>query len=145
MAASSANLAVASAANPHLLSPSPTHEHGSRWSALRAVLRTSAKVHTRTEVSTVEGFRRYLDEHQSLSRLTVVGLDLRDTTEAILSVPVNESVFVGCEMDPRALTHIASNKGMVFPNLDVFPYRPFRTSMYTAEELMQGYDASRKG
>ncbi len=130
--------------SPHsLLAPSPIHEHGSRWSAVRAVIRTASQIHARVEVHTLDALAKHVAEKQSLHRVTVVGLDLREKMDQLCGLPASESVFFGCVMSANLAAHIVTSGGMVFPSLDIFPYKPFRTAMYTSDELMAGYDPAK--
>lgn len=75
----------------------------------------------------------------SLCNVVVQGLDLHRIAGPLQAISAEGAVFLGCAMDEPTTAHIQRTGGLLFPSLDGLPYHPFRPSLYTADELMDGY------
>src|SRR5687768_6461928 len=98
------------------------------------------------EIDTIERWRRHIREAQELKGIIVQGLDLTGETEALLKLPLSTSdppVFLGCGLEARALSRLYDDGALVFPSLPGLPYHPYRGSLYSVEELMEGFEPSR--
>ncbi|HMB90152.1 MAG TPA: hypothetical protein VKP65_04850 [Rhodothermales bacterium] len=82
-----------------------------------------------------------VESGHGLHHVVVQGLDLTgpDVEEAILEVSAYDSFFLGCRMTPRLQQHIRLSGGTIFPVFEELPFNPYRSSLYTPEELMMGY------
>ncbi|MEU6061701.1 Rossmann fold nucleotide-binding protein [Streptomyces sp. NPDC047097] len=74
----------------------------------------------------------------SLAGLRVQSVDLTDRTAALLALPVDGAVFLGCPMDPDAAARVRLAGALVFPPIPGLPYDPYRGSLYTPAELYAG-------
>jgi predicted Rossmann-fold nucleotide-binding protein len=83
----------------------------------------------------------HIRAHGSMKNIVVQGVDLRpDAVEqAVCSVPAEDACFLGCRMSSRVDEHIRRTGGTVFPAFTGLPFQPYRASLYTTAELMQGY------
>ncbi len=77
--------------------------------------------------------------HGDLSRAVLVGLDLDDACEARI---VHHTVLLGCSLSERLAADLRARGALVIPRLDGFPYDPMRSTLYTPEELLAGYDGT---
>ena len=82
-----------------------------------------------------------LESGQGLHHVVVQGLDLTgpEVEAAILAASVHDSFFLGCRMTPRLRQHVRSSGGTIFPVFEDLPFNPYRSALYTPEELMTGY------
>ncbi len=72
--------------------------------------------------------------------VVVQGVDLGELTELNKS-ELSGWLFVGCLFaDPAHEQAVREQGGQIFPRLEGLPYDPYRTGLYTAEELMMGYE-----
>jgi len=74
-----------------------------------------------------------------LTDAVFVDLDLRAHSAWLHSSALDGAFFLGCRLTPDDASHIVRHGGMVFPVLPDLPYKAFRSSLYTAEELLEGY------
>lgn len=99
-----------------------------------------------------------VDSLERFDRLVVTGarsmhgwhaqsLDLRGRTEPLLTLDVEGSIFLGCTFDDGVEASLRSRGALIFPRLDGVPFNPYRSRLYTAQELYEGitnapYEAS---
>jgi predicted Rossmann-fold nucleotide-binding protein len=73
-----------------------------------------------------------------LSGWRVHGLDLSDRVDALLACRVGGATFLGCSFAPGDADRLEEAGGLVLPTLADVPVDPYRSQLYTADEL---YDA----
>lgn len=66
-------------------------------------------------------------------------LDLRGHTRALLAAPLAGAVFLGCQLEPEAEHHALVSGALLFPDIPGLPFKPYRSRLYTVEELYEGY------
>ena len=95
-----------------------------------------------TEIETHDELKAHIEAHGSLRNVVVQGLDLRvnDGGTLVQSVPAEDACFLGCHMDDAVEDHIHDTGGTVFPAFTGIPFHPYRASLYTPGELMEGYE-----
>lgn len=68
-------------------------------------------------------------------------LDLSATGLAWDTIDVLDVVFLGCLFPDVETESMLRRRGaLIFPEISCLPFDPFRSSLYTWEELMEGYD-----
>ncbi|MGH3425290.1 MAG: LOG family protein, partial [Nocardioidaceae bacterium] len=101
-----------------------------------------------TEIESAADFAKLLASGEGkLAGVRFQGLDLRDQTEALLTLDADGAVFLGCLMEQPAVRHVRATGGLVFPPVPGVPFDPYRARLYTADELYEGltdlgYDAT---
>jgi predicted Rossmann-fold nucleotide-binding protein len=98
------------------------------------------------EIDTVERWTRHIKEAQELEAIVIQGLDLTGETEALLRLPISTTkppVFLGCQLEARALARLYDDGALVFPWLPGLPYHPYRGSLYSVEELFLEFELTR--
>jgi len=91
-----------------------------------------------TEFETKEQLNDHLELGDKLNNIVFQSLDLRDYTLNLLSEPLENCIFLGCKIDPGIVDEIIYKGAMVFPPIDGLPYKAFRNSLYTPEDLIEG-------
>ncbi|MEZ4700189.1 MAG: hypothetical protein R2834_07670 [Rhodothermales bacterium] len=91
------------------------------------------------EFGSVAALLGHIQEYGNLEAVVCQGLDLQDQSEVLLGVSAAGAAFLGCQFEDRVLSHIVGSGGLIFPRLPGLPYRPYRSTLYTIDELMQGY------
>ena len=101
--------------------------------------------HQLTEIESYAELLEHIDAHGSLRHVVVQGLDLQTNGSGsiVRTVPAEDACFLGCRMDPEVETHIRETGGVVFPAFTGIPFHPYRASLYTPGELMDGYEPGR--
>lgn len=97
------------------------------------------------ELDTVDALLAHIAENDHLDGVVCQGLDLSRQTDTLLDVTAAGATFLGCQLEGRALLHIVASGGLVFPRLADVPYHPYRSTLYTIEELMEGYRRGEPG
>lgn len=93
-------------------------------------------------VSDLLSLDAHLDARADLADTVVAGVDLRSRAARLASVAVRNAVFLGCALEPDALVDLVGRGALVFPRLEGLPYEPWRTTLYTPEDLFHGFDAA---
>ena len=74
------------------------------------------------------------------------GIDLRDRTTELLALDPGGALVLGCRLDRPADEHLRHGGAVVFPEIPDVPVDPYRTALYTADELYahldEGYRAT---
>jgi len=96
-----------------------------------------------TEIETVEELVARLAAGASLRGVVVQGLALHTVADALLRVSGSGAVFLGCDVPAPVAEHLRASGAMLFPELPGLPYRAFRSTLYTPEELLDGYERGR--
>ena len=92
-----------------------------------------------TEIHSVEELKSHVAKYQCLDCVICQGLDLLECTDLLTSYPAKGGAFLGCLIEKEALSHIMETGGLLFPRIPDIPYRPYRPTLYTVDELMDGY------
>ena len=85
-------------------------------------------------------FDAHLDEHMSLTGTASQGLDLTERTWRLFETDVRCAFFLGCRLEPSGLEYLNNNGAVVFPAMEGMPFRSFRSRLYDADELYEGYE-----
>jgi predicted Rossmann-fold nucleotide-binding protein len=76
----------------------------------------------------------------------VQGLDLQDRTAELLALDPGGALVLGCRLGQQADDHLRRGGAVVFPEIPDVPIDPYRTTLYTADELYahldEGYRAT---
>lgn len=92
------------------------------------------------EIESREELHAHVDAHGSLESVVVQGLDLRADGSLLRRVSTDGACFLGCRMSSAAEAAVRADGGTIFPAFSDLPFRPYRSSLYTPEELIDGYD-----
>ena len=94
------------------------------------------------EIESLEELNRHLEGERSLEGLALQGIDLRGPgiELRLTSLPALGAYFLGCALSQKAEAHIRRTGGTIFPDFRGLPFNAYRSSLYTVEELMEGYE-----
>lgn len=94
------------------------------------------------EIESAEALRHHVEQGRSLQNVAVQGVDLTaPNVEAVLtSVPAEDACFLGCQLSEAAKQHVRETGGTIFPAFVGLPFHPYRASLYSPSELMEGYE-----
>ena len=90
----------------------------------------------------IDTLAEYAEQACDLRRCVVQGLDLRAQTPCLDQAEVSGAVFLGCRFASDEEEENLRHRGaLIFPRFSGLPYDPYRPSLYTREELMDGFSA----
>ncbi len=92
------------------------------------------------EIENLPDLEELFNRGGGLGRLVIQGLDLRGHTARLLASDTSGCVFLGCNLEADALVGLTRAGASVFPELPGLPYKPYRNALYTADELLAGFD-----
>jgi len=93
------------------------------------------------EIDSAAALEEVLRERpQCLKGWVFQGLDLKAHSSAMRTIDCTGSVFLGCLLDDALAGHLARQGCLCVPPLEGKEYHPFRTSLYSVEELFEGFD-----
>jgi len=76
----------------------------------------------------------------NLDGTTVINLDLTETEIDWVALSCKNTTWLGCRF-PEGVSKKLQKKGaLVFPKISGLPYNPYRSNLYTWNELLDGYD-----
>ncbi len=75
----------------------------------------------------------------------IQNLDLRDRTGALCTLRCPGSLFLACELEPRAAGSLVQHGAVVVPNLPGRSFTAHRARLYAAEELYDQFDPDEPG
>ena len=80
-----------------------------------------------------------LGDQKTLGGCVLRDIDLRGKGLEWMSLDLNGSMFMGCQLDPADKLVIQEKGGFIFPVVPGLPYNPYRNKLYSCQELMEGY------
>ena len=92
------------------------------------------------EIHDRRDLERLLESGAPLANVVLRSLDLRDIGRRVASRDLRGAAFLGCDLTPGDLLAAVGGRALVFPDLPNLPYEPWRTTLYTPDELFSGFD-----
>ncbi|MEM7050592.1 MAG: hypothetical protein AAF604_13080 [Acidobacteriota bacterium] len=93
------------------------------------------------EVETLHELDHLIARGEDLADHVFQGLDLRGREHLFRDRDLRGTVFLGCRFDQAPSP---ASGAILLPTLPDLPYRPYRGTLYSPEELLAGYDRQRK-
>jgi len=87
-------------------------------------------------------FQEQLALNRSLKNCTIHTLDFRAHELDWASIELKNTVFLGCQFKVADELHLIERGALIFAQPEGLPYDPYRKSLYTWQELMEGYQPS---
>ncbi|HEX9164025.1 MAG TPA: hypothetical protein VF980_20125 [Thermoanaerobaculia bacterium] len=95
------------------------------------------------EIETKTAVADWLASPSRTNDVVFQSVDLTPYEQALLALDLRGCVFIGCRMSAKLSEHIGTFKCLNIPPFPGKPFDPFRVSLYTPEELLNGFDPSR--
>ncbi|HMQ47900.1 MAG TPA: hypothetical protein PKA00_10730 [Saprospiraceae bacterium] len=92
-----------------------------------------------TFITSIRSLEELLENSFSLRNCTLQALDFRSKKLNWQQVEIDNTCFLGCQMPLEEELVLRQKGAHIFTAPDNLPYNPFRSSLYTWQELMQGY------
>jgi predicted Rossmann-fold nucleotide-binding protein len=97
----------------------------------------------RVEITSLEELRAHREAGLDLRGALLTGLDLTDPEDdRLLRTALDGAVLLGCVLVPATARRAEAAGALQFPVIPELPYQVYRTSLYTPEELFEGFDPS---
>ncbi len=90
-------------------------------------------------IHSIKSCQQFLKKSSSLKNCTVQNLDFRVMKLNWEKIELENTTFLGCIFSIEDEIIIRKKGGIILQAPDHLPYRPFRHSLYSWEELMEGY------
>lgn len=91
------------------------------------------------EIHEIDTLEDYIDRGRDLRGCVIQGLDLGELQHSWKEARVEGAVFLGCDFPRKQLQIDLIGRGaMIFPRFGDLPYKPYRPTLYTREELSEG-------
>ncbi len=98
----------------------------------------------RTEITDLDTLRRHRAENRDLRGVVLVRLDLTAREDdALLRTALDDALLLGCVLTPEAARRAEAAGALAFPAVPDLPYDMYRSTLYTATELFDGFDPAR--
>ncbi|MEO0337917.1 MAG: hypothetical protein AAF242_01760 [Bacteroidota bacterium] len=83
--------------------------------------------------------KKLLSETTDLSNITFRAFDFSNKIINWQNYTIDNTVFLGCTFSLEQELLLRRMGAYIYDNPDIIPYDPFRTDLYTWQELMEGY------
>lgn len=91
-------------------------------------------------IKEIESVQDLLGEGNTLLNLTIQSLDLNKADINWEEVKLANTTFLGCKMTEETELILRKKGATIYPKFVGLPYNPYRKSLYTWQELMEGYE-----
>lgn len=92
----------------------------------------------RIEIESIEKLKDILAQTKNLEKAIFQSIDLCAVKDLLTGVELKSNVLLGCKFDEEVL--LLFNEPLVFPYLPDLPFNPYRSSLYSSEELLGNYE-----
>ena len=93
------------------------------------------------EIESLAAFDNHLRSSRgNLTGCRVQAVDLSDRGWELRTADVADSVFLGCVLSESVVADLRQRGAMVFSPAPNLPFDPYRSTLYTADELYEGID-----
>lgn len=92
------------------------------------------------EIESLAAFDAQFASAGSLAECYLQSVDLTGRSRELLAADVTRAVFLGCVFGPGVEAVLEERGALVFPTLPDLPFSPYRTGLYTADELYAGLE-----
>ena len=102
---------------------------------------SAKKPHYVNEIATSAELELHLAACGSLAETVISGVDLSqpDVENLVVTISFDNALLLGCRLSPRLATWVKQTGGMIFPVFENLPFNPYRSELYSVNELMEGY------
>ena len=88
----------------------------------------------------LQSLQSHLNISKSLKNTTLQDIDLTEQNIDWKRIEIDNTTFLGCKMMMEQELIIRKKGATIFIAQNHLPYKPYRKSLYTWQELMEGYD-----
>lgn len=89
--------------------------------------------------------RDHLRRYATLDGVVCQSMNLAPFADDLQAISAAGALFLGCQLDDRTKVHLMETGALLFPRLPDLPYDPYRSHLYTLDELMDGFQPGVSG
>ena len=97
----------------------------------------------RLEIETRSELVQLLQQQSNVDGAVLQNLDLRGLEQELRQARPKDNVLLGCRFDPKTIELFQAP--LVFPSMRNLPFKPYRSMLYSPEELMGDYRVGQPG
>nr|WKN37003.1 hypothetical protein K4G66_32050 [Tunicatimonas sp. TK19036] len=86
-----------------------------------------------------ESLEKFIQQTHSLKNCTIQQIDFHDHTLVWDDIIIENTTFLGCTFRVEDRSRLLDRGAIIFPRVTHLPYQPYRSSLYSWQELMEGY------
>lgn len=90
------------------------------------------------EIHTLQEFTN-IQQTQEETRYVFQGLDFRDHCDTLRALNLKDAYFLGCHLTEASM-EVVETQNFILPRFPNLPFNPFRGTLYSATELLEGYE-----
>jgi len=91
-------------------------------------------------IKEVESIEDLVGQGENLLNLAVQNLDLREVAIDWDKVHVANTTFLGCDMELETELKLREKGAIIYPKVVGLPYNPYRSELYSWQELLEGFE-----
>ncbi len=97
------------------------------------------------EIDSEHGLRAWIADPKRPKEAAFQALDLGPYEQKLLDIDFHGCIFIGCELTPKLAERAAKAQCLMIPPFTGKPFKAFRGTLYTPEELYKGFDPANPG
>ena len=92
-----------------------------------------------TLIDDINALQLFLKKHTSLKDCTLQDINFLGLDVSWTDIHIENTVFLGCKLSPETETLLHQKGAYIYTAPSALPYQPFRHSLYSWQELMEGH------
>ncbi|MDG4946679.1 hypothetical protein NMK71_09645 [Weeksellaceae bacterium KMM 9713] len=91
-------------------------------------------------INSLTAWYNYTKENKDLTDLVIQGINFRNEKIDWSQFVYENTTFLSCAFNRNQATEVISHGAIVYPKFKNLPYNPNRNTLYTYQELLEGYN-----
>lgn len=96
-------------------------------------------------IKSIKSLNAFLEQRGSLANCTLVDLDFTANVVDWMPVQIEHTTFLGCALGSVDEMILREKGAFIYPRHPDLAYNPYRKTLYTWQELMEGYSPANDG
>lgn len=91
-------------------------------------------------INSLKAWKNYTKENKDLTNLVIQGINFKNENIDWSQFKYENTTFLSCAFNRNQATEVISYGAIVYPKFKNLPYNPNRNSLYSYQELLEGYN-----
>lgn len=91
-------------------------------------------------INSLKAWKNYTSESKDLTNLVIQGINFKNENVDWSQFKYENTTFLSCAFNRNQATEVISYGAIVYPKFKNLPYNPNRNSLYSYQELLEGYN-----